>query len=138
MTHYLDIDESRFPLVVFTQTGVMDDKEFDRFLGATAAHLDRRTPFAYAYEFNFSHRPPNGRVARQAEFVKAHREALARYCVGISFVFHSPIFRFAISSFLLIQPLPMPYEVCKSREAALAWSTRRLLAVGAAPAAVVR
>ena len=132
MTEFLAVDAGRFPLVVLTQTGVMDDAEFERFLATISEHLSRRASFAYAYHFAHTQRPPKGRVARQAEFVHANREALAQHCLGIGFVFASPIFRFAISSFLLLQPLPMPYEVCRDLKQAVAWAERRLRSAGVA------
>lgn len=132
MTRFLETDERRLPLIVFTQTGVMDDAEYERFLALVSGHLDRRSPFAYVYHFAHMQRPPPGRVARQAEFVRAQREPLAQYCLGIGFVFASPIFRFAISSFLLMQPLPMPYEVCGDVTKAIAWAHQRLRAAGVA------
>jgi hypothetical protein len=136
MTRFLAIDERRFPLITFTQTGVMDDQEYDRYLNKVAEHLAREKAIAYVYHFAHAQRPPAGRVARQAEFVRAHREELARHCVGIAFVFGSPIFRFAISSFLLMQPLPMPYEVCGDMARAVTWAERRLLAAGVGAASL--
>lgn len=130
MTRVLAIDERRFPLVTFTQTGVMDDAEFERYLGRVAEHLKRNVPLAYVYHFAHTQRPPAGRVTRQAEFVREHRDELAKHCLGIAFVFGSPIFRFAISSFLLMQPLPMPYEVCSDVMRATAWAELRLRAAG--------
>lgn len=130
MTRVLAIDERRFPLITLTQTGVMDDEEYERFLNKVLEHLARQKTIAYVYHFAHTQRPPVGRVARQAEFVRMHKDALAKHCVGMAFVFGSPIFRFAISSFLLLQPLPMPYEVSADVMRAVMWAEQRLLAAG--------
>lgn len=130
MTHFLKVDESRFPLVVFTLTGPMDDAEFERFLARVSEHLERRTPLAYAFQFAHSQRVPKGRVARHAEFMKHHNAAFAANCLGIGLVFGSPVFRFAMSTLLLIQPLPMPYEVCSAMSQAVVFAERRLSQAG--------
>lgn len=128
MTRFLKIDESRFPLVTFTLTGLMDDAEYERFLARVSEHLARRTPIAYAFQFSHAQRPPKGRVARQAEFIKQHRDAFSAHCLGLGLVFDSPVFRFAMSTLLLIQPLPMPYEVCSEMARAVAFAERQLSA----------
>jgi len=130
MTRFLKVDESRFPLVTFTLTGPMDDAEFERFLARVSEHLERRTKVAYAFHFAHSQRLPKGRVTRHAEFMKLHNAAFAAHCLGIGLVFGSPVFRFAMSTLLLIQPLPMPYEVCSEMSHAIAFAERRLALAG--------
>lgn len=125
MTRFLHIDETQRPVIVLTVSGVMDDSEFDRYFQSMVEHLARRRRFAYVHCYDYSDKPRRERLMRQVEFVRTHRQALQEHCAGLAFVFASPIFRFAMSSFLLLQPLPMPYQVSASKAEALEWAKRQ-------------
>jgi hypothetical protein len=121
------IDDSRSPVLVIALHAAWSDAEFDDYLARMTSALERATrPIAVVVEVVGSHQPTTEQRRRQAAWMRAHRDLIRRRCAGIAFVFASPIFRFVLSSILLIEPIAIPYVVSTTRDDALAFAKARL------------
>ncbi|NUP13162.1 MAG: STAS/SEC14 domain-containing protein [Polyangiaceae bacterium] len=120
------IDDDRTGMLVVTFVGTVSDDEFKRYLDEVGAPLQRRAPYAVVLDARASDRTPAVQRKLQADWLTQHRSELARYCVGNAFVITSPLVRGVLTAILWLQPLPVPYVVCSSLEAARKWARDRL------------
>jgi len=119
------IDDSRFPLVVVTARGEIPFDEFQQYL-VDIERIIRRGRQAHVLDFREA-KVPSSEVRRgKAEWFKKHRELMAENVAGTAVVFTSPLFRFMLSSIMLIVPIPVPFSTHGQLEDGLAWSTRQL------------
>lgn len=122
--------EDRWPIVIVSFGGQCTDREFADYLAQLDAYYTRAQKMAVILHTLPGYTPRRVDDQAQARWLKERRELLKQYCVGTSFVFHSMAMRFLLSAVFVVQPLPMPYQVCATLEEALRWSRDRLLACG--------
>jgi len=123
--HCYSIDESRFPLVVVTARGEIPLDDFQQYL-ADIERVIRRGRQAHVLDFREA-KVPSADVRRgKAEWFKKHRELMEQNVAGTAVVFHSPLFRFMLSSIMLIVPIPVPFSTHGELEDGIAWSQRQL------------
>ncbi len=122
MSHALDFDLDAFPLIVATLRGPQGEAEAIAYCQAIEQVLERGTPYAVLHRFEAF--GPNlvagGLIARWS---LKHTKALRERCLGGAVVVQSHAFRFILSSFQLVTPLPAP--VAKSEAEAVAWLEAR-------------
>ena len=120
------LDESRWPLVVFTAVGEQTEDEFDAFLADCDRVLRRREPHGSIFDGRRS--APIGPKLRKRQVAWLARNAalLRTYVVGSGVVINSPLQRGALRAILWMQPLPFPFVVESSFEAARRYVCARL------------
>jgi hypothetical protein len=120
------VDDSRWPIAVFTTVGSLDDAQIDAYAAEGVRMLERREPYVVVFDLSQIGQVSGYARARYKQWTETNREALQTYCVGAAHVINSPLLRFITMMVMLISPSPMPYSVCSNLTEALAWAERRL------------
>jgi len=119
------IDDSRFPLVVVTARGEIPFDDFQQYL-IDIERVIRRGRQAHVLDFREAN-VPSAEVRRaKAEWFKKNKKLMEQNVAGTAVVFLSPLFRFMLSSIMLIVPIPVPFSTHKELEDGIAWSQRQL------------
>ena len=119
------IDEGRYPLVIVTARGEIPFDDFQQYL-VDIERVIRRGRQAHVLDFREA-RVPSAKVRRgKAEWFKRHRELMQSNVAGTAVVFHSPLFRFMLTSIMLIVPIPVPFSTHGVLEDGVAWAERQL------------
>jgi hypothetical protein len=126
------VDESRWPLVVFTAVGEQTHEDFEAYLADCDRLLRRRE--AYGSIFDARRAAPIGPKLRKrmVEWLSRNDALLRAYLVGSGLVMSTPLQRGVFRAILWMRPLPYPYTVESSLEAARAFVCSRLLERGCA------
>jgi hypothetical protein len=125
----MDVDETRWPLVVQTFDGYQNDEDVAHFERRMVDVLGRGESFVLMciirrYAMNLGH------VDRLAAFTRKNRGALEAFCRGNAIVIPSPSFRFILSSFNLMVLTRHPTIVCEDVARAEPWLVHRLKEAG--------
>jgi hypothetical protein len=121
------IDESRFPLVVVTARGEIPFDEFQQYL-ADIERVIRRGRQAHVLDFREA-QVPSAEIRRgKAEWFKANKQLMQDHVAGTAVVFQSPLFRFMLSSIMLIVPIPVPFSTHGQLADGIAWAQKQLRA----------
>ncbi len=124
------INEDFFPLIIEETEGAMTDEEAVWHRQYVASLLDRKQRYAILYDFRNSAAESQEQRKIDAEFIKANRERLKEYAIGVAFVMPSPLLRIAINVLLFLSPLPMPYTTTKTVGEAALWLEDRFREAG--------
>lgn len=124
------LDDSRWPLVVFTAVGEQTEEEFEAYLADCDSLLRRREP--YGVIFDARRAAPIGPKLRKrmVEWLARNDALLRAYIVGNAMVMSNAIQRGVFRAILWMRPLPFPYSVETSLEGARAFVCPRLEARG--------
>jgi hypothetical protein len=124
------LDDSRWPLAVFTAVGEQTEEDFEAYLAECGKLLRRREP--HGTIFDVRRAAPIGPTLRkrQVEWLLRHDALLRAYRVASSFVMLTPLQRGVLRAILWMRPLPFPYSVTTSLEAAREFVCARLSARG--------
>jgi hypothetical protein len=123
--HVIDVDETEWPLLIQTFDGRQTDTDIAYFESRMLEVFARREGFVSLvhvrkYEANAAH------IRRLATFTKENRGPLEAHCKGSAIVIPSPSFRFLLSSFYLMVPMPHPTLICEETSRAAPWLVHRL------------
>lgn len=121
----IDVDETEWPLLIQTFDGYQSDTDvayFERRMLEVFARSEAFVSIVHVrkYEANAAH------IRRLATFTKDHRGPLEAHCRGSAIVIPSPSFRFILSSFYLMVPMPHPTLICEDTARAVPWLVHRL------------
>lgn len=122
----VSFDESRWPILVVTFEGNHSDQTTERFMRAMEGYYGRRQPFIMIVVIESYGREDRHLIAPVARWYREHTEAFEEFGLGLALVPPSETFRFLLSTFMAIAPIPDHYTVVKTREEALAWAQERL------------
>jgi len=126
------LDDSRWPLVIFTAIGEQSEDDFEAYLADADALLRRRE--RYASIFDTRRAAPIGPILRrrQAQWLAQNEELLRTYLVATSLVMTSALHRGILRAIMWLKPLPCPYSIEPSFAAARAYVCSQLAASGCA------
>jgi hypothetical protein len=112
------LDESRWPLVIFTAVGEQTEDDFEAYLEDCDRVLARRE--RHSGIFDARRADPIGPKLRkrQVQWLERNDGLLRAYLVGTGMVMNSAIQRGVFRAILWMRPLPVPYCVETSLEAA--------------------
>lgn len=130
--HFLEYDETRFPLVLVRPRGRATDADLDGLLVALKRPLLRREK--YVEIFDATHTDPGTSTQRRriAEWMRAHANLISTYSVGTVIVVPSALVRGALTAIFWIQPMPCPHAVASTMAEAERWAEEKLRAEGIA------
>nr|UXE44855.1 hypothetical protein Hi04_10k_c3807_00020 [uncultured bacterium] len=126
MSGSFHIDDSRWPISVFTVEGMLDDAQLEAYITEGTRRLERGQPYVVIMDIRRMGRVSAYSRARNTQFAEANREKLRARCLGTAYVITSPLLRFITMTALLLARLPMPYVVCADLDEALAWAHKRV------------
>jgi hypothetical protein len=113
-----EMDESSFPLVVAVFRGPVQLDACDAFLGRLDSFCKERRHFSTIVDMSHGSAPSASERKYIAAGITSRRVALGRHCDGSAFVITNPLLRGAMTAILWVQPLPYPYEIFTTMEAA--------------------
>jgi hypothetical protein len=126
----LVVDVSEWPLVVVRQAGAPSAEQLAAYLRGIEDVLARKEPYGMLALAGRT----SSLVLRQrralAQHLRAHSVDVAKYNVGVAFVFHSPITRALYAGLMAIFPQPSPHTVVATEAEARAWLEARFVAAG--------
>jgi hypothetical protein len=120
------LDESRWPLVVFTAVGEQTEEDFDAFLEDCDRVLRRRLPHGTIFDGRRSSPIGPKLRKRQVAWLSRNDALLRAYVVGSGVLIKSAVQRGALRAIMWMRPLPFPYVVESSFEAARRFVCSRL------------
>jgi hypothetical protein len=122
------LDDSSWPLVIFTAVGTTTDADHDDHLADVYALLGRREPFGIV--FDLSSAAPITAVHRkkQVDWMVRNHSMIKTYLICIGFVMPSAIWRGVLRAILWMHPLPFAHVVEDNVGAATRWVSRQLSA----------
>jgi hypothetical protein len=122
------------PLLVgsFLRKHTHDEFE-EHYLGRMARLYDSGRRFTLVLDATRMPALTSQQTNRQALWMRERATQIHRQCLGLAFVFSSPVSRFVLTSLFLFQRLPCPYSVNGTRVAAIDWCAGRLRAAGMEP-----
>jgi hypothetical protein len=127
------LDESRWPLAVFTAVGEQTERDFEAYLADCDVLLRRREP--YGTIFDGRRAAPIGATLRKrkVEWLSRNDALLRAYRVASGIVMSTALQRGVFRAILWMRPLPFPYCVDTSLEGARRFVCMRLIERGCSP-----
>ncbi|HWO13790.1 MAG TPA: hypothetical protein VNN80_30010 [Polyangiaceae bacterium] len=127
------LDDSRWPLAVFTAVGEQSPADFEAYLADSDTLLRRRE--VYGVIFDARRAAPIGPKLRkrQAEWLARNVALLRVYRAGTGMVLGSALQRGIFRAIMWVQPLPTPYSVESTLDGARRFVCARLLERGCTP-----
>ena len=126
----IEVDESRWPLVVVRFRGKLEDRELSAYLNKLALNLKRaeraRTKTAILFD------APDGvgttamQRKAQSDWIDANRLQASMWCAGYAFALPSAALRGVLQAILWLSPMPAPHTIVKTSAEGEAWLMARL------------
>jgi hypothetical protein len=124
------LDDSRWPLVVFTAVGEQTTEDFEAYLSECESLLRRREPHGVIFDARRS-APIGPKLRKRMVAWLARNDALLRvYVVANSVVMSTALQRGVFRAILWMRPLPFPYSVETTLEGARVFVYSRMMARG--------
>jgi hypothetical protein len=114
-----------WPVVIWVFDGDPIDQDTDFLLKHFTEVLSRKQPYASIIWIKKASRNRHS-LQRIAAWFKENQDASDRFNIGAAIINTSPIFRFILSSFMLITAPKSKPEVCDSYPKAAKWIKERL------------
>lgn len=115
----IDHDESAFPLVVVTWTGLASDADFESFFAEQKKLLAKNLPYVQIADATNAKVMSSMQRRMIAEFSSETSSDAARLCKGTVVIISNPIVRGGMTAVLWIAKLSYPLEVVATFEEAL-------------------
>ena len=122
----IEIDDSRWPMVLVTFTGVAPEPEFDDYLRRMSQYLARKQTIVTVLDASKSGATPATQRRKQAEWMRENDAALRRHSAGTAFVISSAVVRGVLTAILWMQPIPQEHVVVATMPEALRWAREQL------------
>jgi hypothetical protein len=120
-------DERDWPILRCYVSGEASDEEFDAYLAQCERNLRRGERYAFVVITAPDTPMTKGRHARlQADFIKRHRELIARQIAGQAFVLPSAVMRGVLRAILSMTTMPTPFAICATEAEAVEWARGEL------------
>lgn len=129
-TGSIQIDESRWPLVLITFQGVPSDEVFDEYLAGMRRLLDKKEKHVYLLDGRKGGLLSREQRIKQGRWLKENKEDIVLYSLGAAVVLNSAVLRFVLTTIFLIQSPLAPQVVVSTMEEGRAWTAERLWIAG--------
>ena len=116
----ITVSTEKWPVVHQVFDGQQTDQDISQFMRAWEEIMQRGKPCVILSEIRqYSSNPAH--VKRLGEWAMRVESQMRAICLGGAFVSNSGVFRFVLSSFLLLAPMPYEYTIVKDRGEAAEW-----------------
>ena len=123
-------DAAADPLFVITMIGVRPEASVDAFLRRLDTIVRRGKPYALLLDYGHAEVSTRAVWEKYAAFMREHRAAIERYCVGSAIVVRDSKIRSSISAIAWMEPIRGPHAVCQDYAAAVQWLRERFRETG--------
>lgn len=107
----IEIDESKFPLVVITYQGQSSDAEFEAFLETFTRVCMREGAKAFLFDARLSQGAPPSQRQRMAQWMMNDMSKARSGFACIAFVFHSAVVRGVLTAIFWLTPLKLRHGI---------------------------
>lgn len=123
----LNVSTTEWPIVHYTIEGTIDDEaEIQAYIADISDLVARRQPYCSIIDLRRASVPSAALRRRQADWQRAHDDALRRYCRGAAFVTTSSLVKGAIIAIGWLQPWPHPVNYFTTVSEARDWAVEQL------------
>ncbi len=122
----LEIDESRFPLVVIQLHDRLTDEDVQAFMAGGERWIGRKTPYALVLVPHRMALPEIAQLKTLVKWMNEHAEGLDTYHRIIAIATDSPMLRGGVKAIFKLRQLYAEQLVTADQEEAIVWATRRL------------
>jgi hypothetical protein len=117
----IEVDESRWPMVVIRWPATVTDADVEDFLARSMAQLERRQRYASLHDGVRASGLDSKQRARMSEHTNTHRDALGQWMVAAAIVSPSAVVRGIVTAINWLSPPPFPQRQFAMRSQAEAW-----------------
>ncbi|OGQ58449.1 MAG: hypothetical protein A3J24_13390 [Deltaproteobacteria bacterium RIFCSPLOWO2_02_FULL_53_8] len=122
----MSIEVTGWPVVHMHFAGQISAEQFEQWLHAASALLERQQPFAIVTSSAAQLSLPDGYRGQEARWYKANKAALARYCVGLARLASCAEQYTQLNSAAMHGAWPCPYFVSLDLTQANAWAAQQV------------
>lgn len=126
MSASINLDDSLWPLLTIQFIGVNTDQRFTEYLDECTRLLSRREPFVCILDCARSGVSTSDQRHMQSQWLLRHDAALRKQMLGCACIVTSAPMRLVVSLVLHVSPMPCPYVIVSSQEAAVRYVAGRL------------
>ncbi|PTL75974.1 STAS/SEC14 domain-containing protein [Vitiosangium sp. GDMCC 1.1324] len=123
-------DESLWPLLLVRYVGTPSPEQQEEYQARLSACLRRGQKYVSIIDTRSFAGIPAAQRQRMAEFLREHEELFRQVTLGTCLLITSPMVRLVVSVVFHLKPMPTPYFIAPSMQAALDWVIGRLEAAG--------
>jgi len=120
------LDTQMWPIVHFKFIGHMTAAETDRYFNDSDAIVNGGRSYVCVMDGTEMLIPSVEFVRRQADWIRANREAMRRVNRGIVFVMTSAVIRGLVRAVMRFERMPVDYIACSKLEEGIAWARTRV------------
>ena len=115
MADYASIDDTAFPKVVVTFTGMeATNQNFQNYLDGLKRLYVSKEDLGIIFDATNASIPGLKFQKMQAKWLKKNEAMMKEYCVGTAYVIQNTAIRTILKMIFAITPQPVPYKVCPS------------------------
>jgi hypothetical protein len=114
------VDDSQWPLVRIVLDQKQTDADVDQFLADLGALLERGEAYVVLAEIR-GHTTDFGHIKKLARWTLDNAGRTKEWVAGVALVIPSDTFRFMLSAFIAVAPMPCPFLSTTSPDEALTW-----------------
>jgi hypothetical protein len=122
----IDVDDSRWPLVLIEYRGSISMAELKRFLAELDRLLERRQPLVAIADISALRTPGPDLLRRQAAWYRARESSLREFCLASATVANSAMVRGILKAVNWLHPMPQPQTVVETAAEALDFVEQKL------------
>ena len=126
----LEVDDSRFPLLVMSFSGSFGTNEVAGFEAEMEKQIARQLPYGILISSTKLPMPELNVIRRLGDWTRDNSDDVARYALCTGIHLPSALLRGAISFLNSISPPPSPQRVFRDIDAAEAWVIEHLAGAG--------
>ncbi|HSP77522.1 MAG TPA: hypothetical protein VLQ93_03275 [Myxococcaceae bacterium] len=123
-------DKSLWPLLLVGYVGTPSAEQMEEYLARLSACLRRGQKYVSIIDTRSFTGVPAEQRQRMARFLREHEELFRQVTLGTCLLVTSPMVRLIVSVVFHLKPMPAPYFIAPSMQAALDWVLGRLEAAG--------
>ena len=122
----MSIEVEGWPVVQMHFAGQLSVEQFEQWLHAASALLERQQPFAIVTSSAAQLSLPDGYRGQEARWYKANKAALGRYCMGVARLASCAEQYAQLNSPAMHGAWPCAYFVCLDVAEAHAWAAQQV------------
>jgi hypothetical protein len=123
-------DESLWPLLMVNYVGTPSPEQQEEYQARLSACLRRGEKYVSIIDTRSFTGIPAAQRQRMAQFLREHEELFRQVGLGTCLIITSPVVRLVVSVIFHLKPMPAPYYVAPTMQAALDWVLGQLEAGG--------
>lgn len=127
---FVELDDSRFPLVTARFLGTATDEEFEAYLKSLEQLWLRKQRYALILDASEHVSSTARQRGMQAKWLADHDATLRQLSVASAFVITSAVVRGIATAVFWLQPMPMPHTIVATRAEAESFCIEQLRKAG--------